>query len=59
MASFTEMRMGITVDTDDYRKLLNLRNFLDYLKEVGVEDWEGYEKAKELYREKHDEEEDE
>lgn len=42
----------VTISEDHYRALMNRHNFLCSLEEAGVDNWEGYEEAQNLYEEK-------
>lgn len=41
----------VTISKDEYEQLLEDSSFLQCLEAVGVDNWEGYEEAREMYKE--------
>ncbi len=42
---------GVTISKTEYNNLLDAQDFLDFLHNAGVGNWEGYDIALELYEE--------
>ncbi len=43
----------ITIDEDDYEELVERSEWLECLENAGVDNWEGYNYARDLWQEKH------
>lgn len=45
----------VTITKEEYEDLLDTQHFMDCLESAGVDNWDGYDWAKEQYREAKDE----
>ena len=48
----------VTISKKEYRELIERSNWLDCLQQLGVDNWDGYEYAQQMYAEYHDQSED-
>lgn len=42
----------VTISREEYQDLIECKAFLEALEQAGVDNWEGYELARDLYQEK-------
>lgn len=52
------MTKTVTIDKEEYKELLEDQKFLYALQAAGVDNWDGYEYAQDIYQEENESEED-